>query len=83
MLENVFIIINIIINNCFIINNVIFFQFLSRSCKSDTTTKSMSRFPSSRTNSKWQRTVGGGLSTLQNDIQSPVEDAEVFILSET
>lgn len=53
------------------------FLFLYRSCKSDS--KSISRLHSNRTSSKiWQRTIGAQ-STLQNDIQSPVEDSEVFL----
>ncbi|XP_025416970.1 protein furry isoform X3 [Sipha flava] len=46
------------------------------SCKSDSTVKSILRFPSNRSSSKWQRTVGAQLA-LNNEIPSPVEDAEM------
>lgn len=59
-----------------VIESEYFFSFSS--CKSDSTVKSMSRFPSNRMSSKWQRTIGAQ-STLEDEIQSPVEDSEVFI----
>ncbi|XP_026809010.1 protein furry isoform X2 [Rhopalosiphum maidis] len=46
------------------------------SCKSDSTVKSISRFPSNRMSSKWQRIIGDQ-STLQDEMQSPVEDSEM------
>lgn len=55
--------------------------FFFRSCKSDSTVKSISRLPSNRSSSKWQRTVGAQLA-FQNEIPSPVEDAEVFIMND-
>jgi len=51
--------------------------FISRSCKSDSAVKSISRFPSNRMSSKWQRTLGAQ-SILQDEMQSPVEDSEVI-----
>lgn len=60
-------------------------RFSSRSCKSDSTVKSMSQFPASSSNrpgAKWPRAVGAQ-STMPNDsCRSPVEDpTEVCTLS--
>lgn len=54
-------------------------HLFSRSCKSDSTAKSILRYPSNRVSSKWQRTLGAQ-SILQDEMQSPVEDSEVIIL---
>lgn len=50
-----------------------------RSCKSDSTVKSISRFPSNRMSSKWQQTLGAHI-ILQDEMQSPVEDSEVIFI---
>lgn len=59
------------------IDGIFFSRFSSRSCKSDSTVKSMSQFPASSSNRpgpKWPRAVGAQ-STMPNDARrSPVED---------
>lgn len=61
------------------------FSSHSRSCKSDSTVKSLSQFPASSSNRpgpKWPRAVGAQSTMPNNSCRSPVEDpAEVCSLS--